>query len=163
MEWDSVEAPTSRYTDPQRHERRKETSFGSNLDFDTLTLHDRSSSNKSSDCRAGPYQPLCSSKQIEYRATSPGTPANFVKELSALHGMAGAHDEAPDGSEKCRERAERFSIKVRYRILLPLTGDNGVGARHRSRMRRPFLLQIVLIVTSDRADIPFLLPRGGAA
>jgi hypothetical protein len=51
-----------------------------------------------------------------------------VKELSALHGMAGAHDEAPDGSEKCRERAERFSIKVRYHILLPLTGDNGVGA-----------------------------------
>jgi hypothetical protein len=51
---------------------------------------------------------------------SPGTRANSVKELSALHGRAGPHDEALDGSEKCRARAERFSIKVRYRILLAL-------------------------------------------
>jgi len=40
-----------------------------------------------------------------------------------LHSMAGTHDEAPDGAESCRRRAERFDIIVRYRILLPLTGD----------------------------------------
>ena len=34
-----------------------------------------------------------------------------------LHGMAGAYDEAPDGAENCRERAERFDIIARYRIL----------------------------------------------
>jgi glutathione S-transferase len=33
-----------------------------------------------------------------------------------LHGMARAHDEAPDGVENCRERTERFNIVVRYTL-----------------------------------------------
>lgn len=44
-------------------------------------------------------------------------------------------------------------------ILLLLTGDKSVGARHRCRMRRRFLLQIVLIVMSEPANIR-LLPAG---
>jgi hypothetical protein len=38
--------------------------------------------------------------------------------------MAGAHDEAPDGVENCRERAERFNISVAAYSSLN-TGDRG--------------------------------------
>ncbi len=52
-----------------------------------------------------------------------------------LHGMAGAHDAAPDGAESRRVRAERFDIIARYRIRSAQIMGSGPSACLPERVR----------------------------